>query len=249
MHLAQRVQTLKPKVLPSPWPGYEHFYGYGVMILPWSSGHLLGLRVFPENDFAPYCSVWHRPPGEGWHIHNDGPSLRTTCPRWWGPALQEATLTSIDLTWTGPNRLRVELEEPDLEWTMEMSAPWTLHRLNAASAALPLPVWKMSPALHLGEWMAKRWLDLGDLRFSFETPSGQSAAIIPQEIFFIRSSEARLQGKDLGQPVRLPENPEIGSVALPKRPVFMIGHAFARILDAEEYRQMRRAVAPSESRS
>ncbi len=60
MHLAQRLQTLKPKVLPSPWPGYEHVHGYGVMMMPWSSGHLLGLRVFPENDFAikaPYRSL------------------------------------------------------------------------------------------------------------------------------------------------------------------------------------------------
>ena len=47
MSLAGKLQDLKAEVKFSPWKGYEHFKGYGVMVLPFSSGHLLGLRVFP----------------------------------------------------------------------------------------------------------------------------------------------------------------------------------------------------------
>lgn len=242
MNLSRRLKTLKPKVRTSPWSGREHFRGYGVMMLPFSSGHLLGLRVFPENDFAPYRSVWHRSPDGGWSIYNDGPSLRTTCPRWWGPALRNAELAAVDLTWTGQNELRVKMEKPRLEWTMMMGASRLLRKINAVSAALPLWTWKYTPFVRLREWMADQMLGMGKLRFSFVTPSGQPAVVMPEEIFFIRSSEAMLRGRDLGRPVRLPENPQIGGVPLPKDPVFMIGQAYAEIKDTKEYRQTREKV-------
>jgi len=37
-----------------PWLGYEYVRGWGVFALPFNSGHVLALRVFPENDFSPY---------------------------------------------------------------------------------------------------------------------------------------------------------------------------------------------------
>jgi len=242
MNLASKLQKIEPHVQPSPWAGHEHYRGYGVMVLPFSSGHLLGLRVFPENDFAPYQSVWHRTPAGDWSIYNDGPSLETTCPRWWGPALRYTELTSIELTWTGPNELRVEMERPRLVWTMSMTAPPLLRALNALSAEQPLWTWKPAPLLWIREWIAKQFLAMGDLHFSFVTPSGQQAIIMPEQIFFIDSSEEVLEGDDLGQPVRLDLNPTIGEVPLPKRPTFMIGQAHARIKDPEEYQRTQERV-------
>ncbi len=240
--LADELQRIEPRVVTSPWPDHEHYRGYAVMVLPFSSGHLLGLRVFPENDFAPYKSVWHRTPEGDWSIYNDGPSLDTTCPRWWGPALRHADLTSIELTWTGPNELRVEMEAPRLMWTMLMTASPLLRPLNAVSAALPLWTWKPAPLLRIREWMAKELLGMGDLRFSFVTPSGQNAVIMPEQIFFIDASEAVWEGRDLGDPVRLATNPAIGGVPLPSRPAFVIGQAYARIKDRKEYRRTREEI-------
>lgn len=240
--LADELQRIEPRVVTSPWPDHEHYRGYAVMVLPFSSGHLLGLRVFPENDFAPYKSVWHRTPEGDWSIYNDGPSLDTTCPRWWGPALRHADLTSIELTWTGPNDLRVEMEAPRLMWTMSMTASPLLRPLNAVSAALPLWTWKPAPLLRIREWMAKELLGMGDLRFSFVTPSGQNAVIMPEQIFFIDASEAVWEGRDLGDPVRLTTNPTIGGVPLPSRPAFVIGQAYARIKDRKEYRRTREEI-------
>jgi hypothetical protein len=45
----------------------ERFFGYGVMGLPFRSGHVLGLRRFPASSIGPgYRSVWHRDPNGGW---------------------------------------------------------------------------------------------------------------------------------------------------------------------------------------
>ncbi|HUZ56448.1 MAG TPA: hypothetical protein VMU94_28480 [Streptosporangiaceae bacterium] len=56
--------------------------------MPFDTGHVLALCVFPENDFSPYRTVWHRDPGGRWSIYVDGPRLDTGCPRYYGPACQ-----------------------------------------------------------------------------------------------------------------------------------------------------------------
>ncbi len=242
MDLSHKLKGLDPQVCPSPWEGYEHSKGYAVMILPFSSGHLLGLRVFPENDFAPYTSVWHRSPGGDWSIYNDGPSLQTTCPRWWGAALKNAAITRIKVDWVGKNTLKVEMEKPNLEWIITMEAPVWLRLLNKLSMTMPLSSWRPGPRLRMREWMAKRVLDMGDLELSFDTPSNQRAIIMPERTYFIKQSEAILEEVDLGQPVRLEENPRIGKVPLPIRGAFIVGQAHATIKDPIEYQQTKRLV-------
>ncbi len=239
MELARQLERIEPRVVSSPWPGHEHVRGYAVMALPFSSGHVLGLRVWTENDFAPYVSVWHRTPGGEWSMFNDGPLLEATCPRYWGPALSEARLARIRLFWTGPSELRVEMEDPLLEWTFSMAAPPYLRVMNAVSGLLPLWSWKPAPLLRMRQWVAGRLLGMGDIRLSFAMPGGQAAVIMPERIFFIEASKAVLDGRDLGEPVRLEQNPTIGGIPLPARPTFAIGQAHMRIEDREEYRRTR----------
>lgn len=81
MSLARELTGLEAGIRTSPWPDHEHVRGYAVMMLPFSSGHLLGLRVFPQTDFGPYASVWHRDPAGAWSIYNDGRSLGGNGPR------------------------------------------------------------------------------------------------------------------------------------------------------------------------
>lgn len=55
----------------------ERFAGYGVMGLPFSSGHLLVLRRFPASSVGPgYRSVWHRDPDRRWTFFQDVPSAQ-----------------------------------------------------------------------------------------------------------------------------------------------------------------------------
>lgn len=239
MDLARRAAAIEPRTVTSPWPDHEHVRGYAVLELPFSSGHLLGLRVWPQTDFTPWVSVWHRTPGGAWSMYNDGPSIETTCPRYWRPTLERAELADVDVTWTGPNELRVEMAEPELEWTMSMTAPLTLRGLNAVSAALPLWTWKPAPLRHLRERVANHLLGMGDVRLSFTSPSGHQAVLMPEELFFVDESTAVLEGEQLGDPVHLKENPTIGGVPTPARPVFAFGQAHMRITDPEEYRRIR----------
>lgn len=249
MNLAARATGIPIRTTTSPWPGHEHSRGYAVMELPFSSGHLLGLRVWPQTDFRPWVSVWHRTPDGEWEMYNDGALLEATCPRYWGPELSRAELADIDLTWTGPTELRVEMVEPRLEWTMSMREPRRLRALNAVSRSLPLWTWRPRPLLRLREWIAKHLLDMGDIQLSVRTASGHEGTIMPEEIYFIHESEAVFDGESLGDPVRLDANPSIGEVPTPTRPVFVLGQAHLRTKDQAEYRRTRERLgdAPTES--
>ena len=186
MDLARELESIELRVGTSPWPDHEYLRGYAAMVVPFSSGHMLGLRVWPENNFAPYVSVWHRTPEGDWSMFNDGPSLETTCPRWWGPAIRRAELARISVAWTGPDELRVEMEDPPLEWTMSMTETPLLKAMNAVCAPLPLWTWKPSGLLRARELMAKKLLGMGDMRLSFMMPSGHAAVIMPERIFLHR---------------------------------------------------------------
>ena len=67
-NLAAELSDLPPSRDRFPWPDHEYVRGWGVFGLPFDSGHYLALRVFPQNDFAPYITVWHRDPQGRWSI-------------------------------------------------------------------------------------------------------------------------------------------------------------------------------------
>ncbi len=118
----------------APWPGHEYVKGWGVFGLPFDSGHVLALHVFPENDFSPYRTVWHRDPGGRWSIHVDGPRLDTACPRYYGPACTFTGYARIGLTWSGPATLRVTMDSPALEWTLTATSTRLLDLLNTCAS-------------------------------------------------------------------------------------------------------------------
>src|ERR1700742_2799472 len=107
--------------LPPDWgqasrAGKEYVNGWGVFALPFATGHVLALRVFPHNDFGPYVSVWHRDPHGRWSIYVDGARLDTTCPRYFGPAAAFTSLTTITVFWTVREFLRFEIIPPAPDW-------------------------------------------------------------------------------------------------------------------------------------
>ena len=77
---------------------------------------MLAVRVFPDNDFSPYRTVWHRDPQGAWSIYVNGPRLETACPRYYGAACAWTGFARIDLEWTGPAVLRVSVDTAELEW-------------------------------------------------------------------------------------------------------------------------------------
>ena len=202
MDLASELGNIEPRVTPSLWRGFEHVHGFGVMALSFSSGHVLALRVFPENDFAPYTTIWHRSPDKQWEMYVEGPSPDTACPRYFGTAVSHVRSSRIQLTWTGSSELRVDVDQPRLEWRMSMVSSPLLRVMNSVSPRLPGRLWRSGAFLRLMERVAAYLLGMGDVTLHGEAPNGQQALLMPQRIFFIADSHAELEGESLGYPVR-----------------------------------------------
>jgi hypothetical protein len=236
--IAASLSRLAPRRDRAPWPGREYVKGWGVFGLPFDSGHVLALRVFPESDFGGYTTVWHRTPDLSWSIHVDGPRLDTACPRYYGSACSHTGFAKIDVSWTGPASLRVAIDEPRVDWTVTAHSTPLLSMLNPISSALPLATWKPRPLVRARELMAAG-LGLGDLALTGVMPSGHFGRLMPQRMYLIDDSSATIGGVDLGRPTRVRPNPTIGGVPLPARGVLAIGMAMWDVLDTAEYERTR----------
>lgn len=226
----------------SPWDGHERAIGYGVMVLPMSRGHLLGLRVFPRTDFGGYVSVWHRDADGDWAQYVDLAPVEAGCPRVWGPALSHADAASIDVSWTGPDELEVRMDRPELRWWLRFARTWPLAVLNAISARLPLATWRPRWLVATREVVA-RVLGLGPVSLSGQAPTEEHLTAALERLYWVEDSTATLDGEDLGRPVVLPACPRIGDWPLPRRGVLAVGEAHATIGDRAGYERLRQATA------
>ena len=103
---AELVEQLERHADLPPGSG-ERFSGYGVMGLPFRSGHVLGLRRFPASSIGPgYRSVWHRDPGGRWTFYQDQPA-ELACTRSSEPRSMRSVRAGSRIDWTGPRRLEV----------------------------------------------------------------------------------------------------------------------------------------------
>lgn len=237
--LASELSRLQARRGQAPWRDHEYVRGWGVIGLPFDSGHVLALRVFPENDFSPYRTLWHRKPDGEWSIYVDGACLETACPRYYAPACAYAGFAKINLEWTGPVSLRVTMRDPSLEWTFVATETTTLRVLNVISPRMPLWTWRSQLMVQTRELLANHVLGMGEIRMSGTMPSGHTGILMPQRMYFIDDATALLAGQDLGHPTTVSPNPRIGDVLLPARGVLAIGQAAWGILDSDEYTRLR----------
>lgn len=236
-NLAAAVASIPPQSRPSPVRGYEHVRGWGLYPVSFDSGHVVAVRAFPESDFAPFRTVWHRTPGGEWAIYYDGPSADATCPRYYGPAAETVAPADISLRWPGAMDLRVEMDDPALELSATMAEPPAFRAVNAVNAAIPESALRTWSGLRAMEWVADAVLDLGNVSLSGPTPTGHAAVLLPRRLFPVVSASARLGGDDLGRPTRATAPPRFGAIRFPSRPVLALGRTYFRIRDYEEYRR------------
>jgi len=249
---ADLTAAIAPEMGEAPWPDHEYVRGWGVFGLPFDSGHVLALRVFPQSSFGAYVTVWHRDPDGRWSIHADAPRVEHACPRYYGAACAYVGPARIGLEWTGPRTLRVTMhitgDEPALDWTVTASRSPLMALLNPLSAAMPLSSWRPRALVRARERLAQG-LGMGHVEMSGVMPSGHAGLLMPQRMYLIDESSAVLDGVDLGRPTRLEENPEIGGVPLPARGVLAIGQAMWPIRDRVEYETARREARAEHERS
>ena len=228
-----------------PWPDHEYVRGWGIFGLPFDSGHYLALRVFPQNDFAPYVTLWHRTPEGEWSIYADAPRLDVACPRYYGSVCTRTELRDIELQWTGPRSLHVSMPEPAVSLSVEITDNRVARMMNRMGPRMPLWTWRWRGLLAMREMMASRLLGLGRIELRGRAPSGHWGTLMPKRMYFIESAQATFEGEDLGRPTHLDDVATIGDVTLPARGVLAVGQAAWKILDPAEYEHLRSITAPS----
>jgi hypothetical protein len=120
----------------------ERFAGYGVMGLPFASGHALAMRRFPASSVGPaYTSVWHRDPSGRWAFWQDQPDA-SSCPRYFSNAVSETRRVGIELTWPGPAEFRISIPELAFDWTARMSSTPATRLFSAVGGAMPDRAWR-----------------------------------------------------------------------------------------------------------
>ena len=131
--------TERSPVLPAG--GDERSAVYGVVGLPFSSGHYLALRRIPASSLGtPHSTVWWRDPTGAWVMLTDV-APTGSCPRYFGRALERTETREIDISWSGPWSLRVTIPGL-LEWDVELGSTRATRIMTALGGAAPRSMWR-----------------------------------------------------------------------------------------------------------
>lgn len=204
----------------------ESVTGFGVMGLPFASGHYLALRDFPAASFVPgasgYRSVWHRDPNGVWTFYATTPAEQS-CARYFSSATPNAAVVCpVEVTWTGEFELTVDI--PDvLHWTVELQDTPATRLLSEVGPRLPDVVWTHSGTLGMVGRVVEALLDAGQVRLAGTMPNGQRFRIAPRRLWAVRASRATLFGRDLGAVAPLPRQARLGDFRAPQRGLAVVG--------------------------
>lgn len=205
----------------------ERFAGYGVMSLPFSSGHVLGLRRFPVTSVGPaYTSVWLRTPDGTWTIYTTV-SPDFSCPRYFGGAIQHTSMHDIRIAWTSDRGFEVRIDDDDLDlrWNVSLTARPVTRAMSGMMGLIPESGWRSAKFLRAMGVVAGPALGAGKVALTGKTPNRQQFFASPKRIWFVEDSTAQLNGEDFGQLSRLKVQDKLGDFWMPQRGIFMIGSA------------------------
>jgi hypothetical protein len=202
--------------IPSLPPGRDdHFYGYGVMGLPFASGHVLAMRKMHSSDGPKYQSVWHRSPDGAWTMWSDvAPSQ--SCPRYWGNDLQQAIQASIDISWPGPSRMTVKVDDGrELDWEVQLGSTLVTRPLSAMGRFTPTALWRRRAVLSAMGAVAGPMLGAGRMALQGNASNGQRFRVNPELVWLVTGGRAALNGTDLGAFGPLPGGCRSGTSSFP----------------------------------
>jgi arsenite methyltransferase len=203
----------------------ERFSGYGVMGMPFRSGHVLGMRRFPASSIGPgYRSVWHRDPDGRWTFYQDQPA-ELACSRYFGDEVDEVREGPIRIDWTGSHRFEVHAGDGALEWEVELGSTPVTRLFSTVGSALPARAWRSRPVLALMSRVAGPALRAGRVRLTGLAPNGQRFVANPLTMWVAGSNLARIGGVDLGEAGPAPEQAKLRDFAIPQRGLFVLGNA------------------------
>lgn len=194
--------------------------GYGVIGLPFASGHYLALRNFHASSWGEgYRAVWHRNPAGEWSVYSTVPG-ELSCARYIGADLSRPTIVApIDVTWLDDETVRVFIDDM-LDWTIRVSGTPATRMMTSMSGQMPQWAWTSGGALGAMGRMASVMLGAGRMRLAGEISNGQQFCAAPKRIWFVADSAAVIEGEDAGPIGPLQTQDKIGDFWLPQRGIF-----------------------------
>jgi hypothetical protein len=221
--LARQVEA-NPRLPPGTC---ERVSGYGVMGLPFRSGHVLGLRRWTASSVGDrFTSIWHRNPEGRWTFYESVPS-DIACTRYFGADVESQRVGPIAVDWQGARRLHVyTLGDEAVDWTIEVRSTLRTRMMSAVGSALPTATWRWPPMLGAMGWVAGHTLGAGKVQLTGMTSNGQHFDANPMRIWFVTDSHAVVEGEDLGPIGPLAEQAHMADFYFPQRGILAIGRVF-----------------------
>ncbi len=202
----------------------ERFTGYGVMGVPFETGHYLAFRDMVASSVGPaYRAVWHRTPQGRWTIYTTAlPEL--SCPRYFGAVGRAVQVAGIEVVWREGHQLDVTVDE-ELSWHIELGSTRATHLMTSMGGAMPPGAWNSAVVLASMAPMARAMLRSGRVRLRGRTPNGPRFRAAPLQIWRVLGGGASVRGELAGELAPLAEQARLGDFWLPQRGVFFVGHA------------------------
>lgn len=210
----------------------DRFSGYGVIGLPFASGHILALRRFPASSLGyGYSSVWHRTPEGRWTFWSDV-APEASCSRFFGSAIDEVGIEPIRIRWIGPRAFAVSVGDCILDWRVRLRATPATILMNGIGACLSDDALRRPGMLRLLSALAGPVLGVGRVRLTGLAPNGHHFIANPLRAWRVSDSQAVVRGTSLGAPGPLAEQAVLGDFAIPQAGVFVIGRTSFECFDA-----------------
>jgi hypothetical protein len=185
--------------VPLPGGPGDRYAGYVILDLKFASGDILSLRRFPVASIGiGYTSVWHRSPEGEWTLFADVPHPQG-CSRYFADMFTRTIVAPIRIDWRGPRSLVVEVDGGAvLKWRMDLAPSAGTTIFNAAARLLPPAWWVRRRPFVLTRSFLDLALKAGRLRLVKNVPDGIRVHALPQAVWTVNASRARLCGRDLG---------------------------------------------------
>lgn len=222
---AQFAQAVEDRpVLP---PGdCERVSGYGVMGLPFASGHVLGLRRWTASSVGDrFTSIWHRDPTGRWTFY-ESVACEVACSRYFGADVERFREGPIDVDWEPPNRLRIRTADGAVDWEIEIGATVSTRMMSTMGSMMPLAAWRSKSVLGAMGAVAGRVLGVGKVQLTGTTSNQQHFDANPLRIWYVTASHAVVEGADLGPIGPLAEQAHMADFYFPQRGIFAVGRVF-----------------------
>ncbi|MCV7416451.1 hypothetical protein [Mycolicibacterium litorale] len=213
----------------------ERVVGFGVMGLPFTSGHYLAFRDFPATSFSPaYLSVWHRTPDGVWTFYATTPGAQS-CSRYFSSATEvDPVVCEITATWTTPWTLTIAIPGV-LRWQVDIAATAATRALTAVGTRLPAWMWTNRIALAVLGRTVGPVLGAGSIRLTGTASNGQKFRIGPKRVWLVADSAATVRGADLGPTGPLPRQARLADFRLPQRGICVVGQGLFDPFDASRH--------------